>query len=533
MKGAGTLQEKKKPALAMRPLPLPLGLAQALLMWPLMHCAGAQAQPASPVAAHTPRLVDWSAPAAKQARANEAQQPHAAAPTAPFAFVTPSASVRAASAAPAPAPAPRSRPLATRKVAQSDTQDAQSARMVLGQAVQRALAASPAVRQAEATWQASRFDVDEARGRRWPQVQVGAASPSATYGNEVSEYTKKGYGTLNVTTPLYDWGRIGSTIDSRTHAASASEAALAQARQQVGYDTASALLEFDRNRRIMVLTQAYIERLDSFVSMLARIVQSDAGRGSELTQARARRLQAITSRDQTSIRMAEARIRLVKLVGPEFAIAPRIDWESAPLPLAQALVSGAEHPSLRQARAESQAARDQAKAVGAQRYPQLNWVIAKSTQRDNFGNSLPWSTGLAVQWNAFEGGSASASERAAYARANASEQRARDAERDLEYRLRTAAEQRDAASRRATEFDSLVLETDKVRKAYFDQWFHLGKRTLLDVLTAESDHYNNRVAGVNTRFEAYTASIEMRADSATLMAWLFGTEAPAPAEEEA
>jgi len=399
-----------------------------------------------------------------------------------------------------------------------------SARLVLEGAVQRALASSPAVRQAEANWHAAQFDVDEVKGQRWPQVQVGVSSPSATFGggSDVSDSSTDGYGAVSVTTPIFDWGRLSRTIDSRSQTSLAVEAALAQSRQQIAYDTSSALLEFDRNRKALALTQAYTERLDKLVSMLARIVQSDPGRGSELTQARARRLQALTSGDQIRTQMNEARIQFTKLVGAAFPIPPQLDWTLSPLPLADALAGAADHPSLRQARAEAQAAQEQAKAVGAQRLPQLNWVVSKSTQKDNFGNGQPWSTGLMLQWNAFQGGSASASERAAYERANASDQRARDAERDLEYKLRSSAEQRDAASGRAIQFDHLVIETDQVRKAYYDQWFHLGKRTLLDVLTAESDHHNNQLAQVNTQYEAYKADLEMRADSATILSWLFG-----------
>ena len=544
-----------------RTAPMRWRVAQALMVWPLIQAPAAQARDAS-----APRLVQWSS----------AASPAAAAP-APATGVRASAVGRAASARPeaawvavpipahvaeppSPAPRPRSgrfvfstpvpdRPLpqaaplgetapaanpsgapAVRAVRTSSqvvprvpgSFSGAPVRAVLSRAVADALASSPSVRQAEAQWQAAQYDVDQARGQRWPQVQVGAASPTATFGAEAADTANDPFGTLNVTTPVFDWGHLSSTIDSRSQTAVAAQAELEQGRQQVAYDTATALMDFDRNRQSLLLTQAYIDRLDELVSMLRRIVQSDPGRGSELTQARARRLQAVTNGDQIRTRMNDARIQFTKLVGPGFRIPETLDWRSQSMALGDALARGAEHPSLRQARAESQAALKLAQAVGAQRLPQINWVVSGTTQKDNFGNRQPWSTGLMLQWNAFQGGSASASERAAYERANASEQRARDAERDLEYSLRSQTEQRDAAKRRSTDYDTLVVETDRVRKAYYDQWFHLGKRSLLDVLTAESDHYNNRVARLNTRFEAYAADLRIRADSATLLGWLFG-----------
>lgn len=80
-----------------------------------------------------------------------------------------------------------------------------------------------------------------------------------------------------------------------------------------------------------------------------------------------------------------------------------------------------------------------------------------------------------LQWNAFQGGSADAAQRAAYERADAGEQKAQAATRDLENRLRTTAEQRDAAFQRALEYTQPIKETDQVRSIFFEQWYHLGR----------------------------------------------------------
>lgn len=49
-----------------------------------------------------------------------------------------------------------------------------SARDFLERMVAKALALSPDVREATAKWEASRFDIDEIEGQRWPQLQVAA-----------------------------------------------------------------------------------------------------------------------------------------------------------------------------------------------------------------------------------------------------------------------------------------------------------------------------------------------------------------------
>ncbi|HSV57620.1 MAG TPA: hypothetical protein VLJ19_01885 [Variovorax sp.] len=56
-----------------------------------------------------------------------------------------------------------------------------------------------------------------------------------------------------------------------------------------------------------------------------------------------------------------------------------------------------------------------------------------------------------------------------------------------------------------------------MRSIFFEQWYHLGRRTLLDVLIAENDHYGNQIAQVNNRFDGEAADLRMRADAAMLL----------------
>jgi adhesin transport system outer membrane protein len=383
--------------------------------------------------------------------------------------------------------------------------------------VARALEASPDIREARAKWLASQHDIDTAKGERWPQVQVGVATPSTTFGGADNLPSSKAGANISVTTPVWDWGRIGSTVDSRTQTANASFEALEQARQTVAFDTLNALTELRRNQANLELSEAYVKRMSQLVSMLGQITERDKGRASELTQAKARRLQAVASRDQFAARLREIRLSLAKLVGEEVSIPPNLQWDMDRVQLQQALDAAADHPALRQARAEAKAATLYADSVKAARLPQVNWYVSKSTQPDAFGNRQPWSTNIGLQWNAFQGGSGDAAQRAAYERANAGEQRAQAATHDLEYRLRTSAEQRDAAFMRASEYGQLIKESDQVRSIFFEQWYHLGRRTLLDVLIAENEHYSNQVAQVNNRFDGEAADLRMRADAALLL----------------
>jgi len=390
--------------------------------------------------------------------------------------------------------------------------------------VSTALRISPEMKQADASWQAAKGDVDQAKGARWPQVQVSASSKTLQSGK--SDYGNDGSTTVQMTTPVYDFGAIRHTIDSRSNTANAQEEAKGQTEVTVAYNTASGVVELAHQQEALDISDRYVARMRELVDMLSKIAEVDPGRRSEVTQARARLLQAETARDMVRSKLQEQKTTLAKLVGEDVTVPANAKWDWAPMPLSQALEQLGEMPTLRQARWEKEAALASAESVKSSRMPKLNWVVGRSTGNNMLDNNEPWSTGLAVEWTAFSGGSASAAQRAAYARADAAEQKMEATRRESEYRIRNLAEQRDLAAARVGDYKELLAESDRVRKMFYDQWYHLGKRTLLDVLIAENDYYSQQMAAVDTYYSAKASDLRIRAETSGLLAWLApGSEA--------
>lgn len=73
---------------------------------------------------------------------------------------------------------------------------------------------------------------------------------------------------------------------------------------------------------------------------------------------------------------------------------------------------------------------------------------------------------------------------------------------------------------KADDYDRLTSETDRVRHMFYDQWYHPGKRTLLDVLTAENDHFNNQLLAINNRYDGYISNINVISSAAMLLNWV-------------
>lgn len=397
-------------------------------------------------------------------------------------------------------------------------------REMFHRAVQAAAERSPKVQSAMAEQYAADADIDEAKGQRWPQVDIGTTAGSKKFGkgSEDSDGGTAGV-NLSVVTPVYDWGRIRNTIDSRQHLSEAATAAIQAELENSAFDVTTKIVELGKQRLIVELSQQYVDRMNELVKMLAGIVAVDKGRSSELTQAKSRMLQAQAARDSADSRAKDAEINLRKLVGDRPLLIPNTpQWNIRLVNLDTLLSKIDDHPTLHQAKAQTESAELQAKVVRASSLPQLNWVINKSTAEDSLGREQPWETHLAVSWGAFRGGSTRASERAALQRAEAGRQQGEQQRLDLEYGIRIANHEARTFLERAELYRNLTTESDGIRVAFYEQWYHLGKRTLLDVLSAESDHYGNRVSEITNRFDGYQAILRQYAGAGTLGNWLKG-----------
>ncbi|MBS3048419.1 TolC family protein [Enterobacter mori] len=395
-------------------------------------------------------------------------------------------------------------------------------RALFNDAVSTALSISPEVRGANFNTEAAQANVDEAKGQRWPQVDVGTRSKSYQFGGGERRYSdSRPAVTVNVATTLLDFGRTSNTIKSREALHDAAQNNVNAQAEDIAWQVSSSLVELSKQHQIISLSQKYVARMNELVEMLDGIVKVDQGRRSELTQARGRLLQAQSSLDTAVSRARDTEITLNRLLGDKTVPLPTATaWDLKPGELATQLAAIDTHPTIRQAQAETASALADADAARSASFPTVTWNVGKSTGRDELGREQSWETGVNVSWPIFRGGSQRAAELSAARRADASREAIEQQSRDLDNRVRAADQDARSMLERAGLYHDLALESDRIRHDFFDQWYHLGRRTLLDVLSAESDYYGNQVAEVTNRFDGYAAIFRSYASSGTLLQWL-------------
>lgn len=129
---------------------------------------------------------------------------------------------------------------------------------------------------------------------------------------------------------------------------------------------------------------------------------------------------------------------------------------------------------------------------------------------------------MSVKWNLFQGFAAKSQEKAAIERANAAQEKYRQMIFEIEYKLDSSWADYVNQSARADSLKTLSQSTEQVRSDYFTQWETLGRRSLLEVLTAENEHLTTMVNLATSELDKQIALTRMRFESGTLATWMFG-----------
>jgi Outer membrane protein len=125
-------------------------------------------------------------------------------------------------------------------------------RRLFNDAVNTALSISPEVRGAQFNTEAAQANVDEAKGQRWPQVDVGTRSKSYQFGNGERGYSdSRPAVTVNVATTVLDFGRTSNTIKSREALHQAARDNTDAQAENIAWQVSSALIELSKQRHII------------------------------------------------------------------------------------------------------------------------------------------------------------------------------------------------------------------------------------------------------------------------------------------
>jgi len=387
-----------------------------------------------------------------------------------------------------------------------------------------AVAQSADVRGAQHGSRAARFDLVQTAAAARPGVGLsgGLGLSRTQYDGDARSESRAASLALSVSAPIYDGGRLGELVRYRQRMADAGEISVGSVRERVVRDAVVTALERNRYTAQLAVHDRYVGKMACLVRMMEQVVELDRGRSSELVQARKGLRQAQLAREDALTAQRQAETRLQQLVGGP-AILP---WSAVgqPLqalpPLAQVIDEIAASPDVRQLRLQAEAMDAYARASRAETSPQVRWQVGASQARAARFDTANWNAGLTLNLTLADGGAATAGSNAAAERALAAR---RQEDALVEERVRTATTLHDtarSARTRAVQIVDVLKESEQVRSATYEQWARLGRRSLFDLMSAESEHVQLRLAEVNAQHDAWSAVAQLRSAGAGLWPWL-------------
>lgn len=382
------------------------------------------------------------------------------------------------------------------------------AREALRQLVQLALQRNPGLAAARLIAEAALDDLRETQASRQPQASLSTGGgPLASWaGRDTDTSAAQLRAGVSVSQLLYDGGRTERLIDVRRLQGEALRQSHLGQQEQLALATVSAAFELSRLREQAQVYAEYRDSATCLVQALEQVVAADRGRLSELVQARKSLAQVELTQAQTEAQLRQSQLRLARFVGDLRPGPGTLDQALRELPsLAQVLAETERSAELRQLEAQAQAADALADSVVAATRPQLSWS-AGLNQSTNAGGTLPTrhggslSVGLNLTIPLYSPGNQDAVA-AARKRAQAALLQRDDALEQRRARIADLHDQAGAAFDRMRQTETILRDSERLRGFTLEQWQQLGRRSLFDVMAAESDHFGLRIAQVNARHD--------------------------------
>lgn len=417
---------------------------------------------------------------------------------------------------------------------------ADTTRLTLLEALERAGTTYPSVRAADASVASARAATDRVASDRWPALSLRASAtryeepmivnpihgfePGTTPPFDETLFEAGAY----VDYTLFDFGARGARIRSSHIEFSATEAGRAATKQALTADVAGSYLDV---LGLEAVLEAHERRIEALAAERSRVEQlRTVGRAArvELLRVEAALESARSDREEirTSLEVAEGELARLTDLPADRVRAHRLvevayTGSALATPAELARRAAARSPTVERARREREASRAGVELARSARWPELKlggaWVDRGSAAGDF---EAEWSVGVGLSLPLFTGGRLSGQIEEARARESGAQQRVRLAEKAVERAVDRAYASISETSARVRSLERAVAAREEVVRIEKLR-LETGSGIQTDYLDAEADLLTSRADLARMRFAALRARVELaRATGALDPAWI-------------
>lgn len=352
--------------------------------------------------------------------------------------------------------------------------------------------------------QALEHEVDKARAGFGPSVNLSGEAGGSLLSDSstrAQNLDRQMYGMVQasarLTQPIWD----GFATRSRVRTA---KSTLQSVRHRL-FDTATSLsldgviaqIALNRARIIHKLSKDNVAQHEKILGQTKSRMEFGADTKADESQAQSRLARAKSSLVEAEATLLAAEDTYARLTGMQ----PSVNMAIVPMPPVVYKNPGTvletarmDNPKLKAYMSDIRAARGEKELADSSFYPNLSFQ-AGPTYSNRGGDDNRWSYGVdavgVMTWNIFNSGADAAASKAQSARIRQARQAFYDFADDLKLDIDNTWVDYEAAKRMKSHYDEAVKAAKFTSKAYLEQ-FHLGERSLLDVLDASNELYNSQ-----------------------------------------
>jgi len=401
----------------------------------------------------------------------------------------------------------------------------------LEQAVAKAIDTHPDVRQSFAKFKSFEQQVNVASAAYLPSIDLTAGygyeytdtpgnRKSATGDDDGTTSLNRGEFGLSLRQMLFDGMRTSNDVDRTKFEAYAEQLTLLSTAEDLALSVSKAYLNFLKTQQLLALSDKNVTDHRAIYDQIKERTDSGFGSVADLSQVSGRLARAqsnnVAARNNFNDAASQFK-RLTNTPAVDLVIpVPDADMLPASLEIAinQALVN---HPVIRSAAQDVNAARSYKKVVKANYYPQLSLELSANANNNIRGEDGTTTSGSSVgghsndltamvrlKYNLYAGGKDRALERdAAYKVSQANEINLR-AHRQVTEGLELAWNAYEMLGSQLTFIKQHVISSKETQN-YYEQQFRLGQRSLLDLLDTENELFQARQDYLDTQFSELDA----------------------------
>ncbi len=378
-----------------------------------------------------------------------------------------------------------------------------------------ALEQDPMMLEAQANEEAALSKVKESKALHYPTLAVTAnqildQSHESQYDYVSEDFTPGIRGSVN----LYSFGAISAQVARDEKKSQYFEQKIGETAEELGYNIGSEYLKALNAHEALAVQMRSLERHNKFTQDVSVIVQYDAGRRSELTQARARQMQVehTISSLQRDLGFALSHLRKYS---PEVIDQDTLSDPFAGLAPSQfinryQLGEVTKHPSYLAQEAELDSIRSEVKYRKAKRYPSIN-LEGNVTTEDR-------QVYLNMSWDLLNQGAKYSVEQSGQS-AVAAKARLDQIQRDIEERARTAEIDMFQSQQKMQISQEQIIASRKVVSDNEKQ-FKIARKSLIDVLNAYNELASVEMAYVSAQNDYRMAALAYLRAQANISNWV-------------